>query len=50
MNPKLLKTVLSCFLIFVSAATLMAQEIEKAVNINNFNHIWLLLGFNDFQS
>nr|MBC7612034.1 DUF2807 domain-containing protein [Pseudopedobacter sp.] len=39
MNPKLLKTVLSCFLIFVSAATLMAQEIEKAININNFNGI-----------
>jgi hypothetical protein len=39
MNPKLLKTVLSCFLIFVGAATLMAQEIEKAVNINNFNGV-----------
>jgi hypothetical protein len=39
MNPKLLKTVLSCFLIFVSAATLMAQEIEKAVNISNFNGV-----------
>jgi hypothetical protein len=39
MNPKLLKAVLSCLIIAVSASVLMAQEIERRAQIANFNAI-----------
>lgn len=50
MNPKILKALLSCFLIFISAATLLAQEIEKVVNINNFNGVIVSSGIDLYLS
>lgn len=39
MNPKLLKTFLSCLLIVASVTVLMAQEMEKKENYTNFNGV-----------
>lgn len=39
MNPKLLKTILSCFLIFIGAASVSAQEISRTENFTNFSGI-----------
>ena len=38
-NPKILKTVLVCFFITISASILIAQEIERKENFTNFNGI-----------
>ncbi len=39
MNPKLLKTVISCLIIAISASVLMAQEVERREKFSNFNAI-----------
>ncbi|MBD3750287.1 MAG: DUF2807 domain-containing protein [Sphingobacteriales bacterium] len=39
MNPKLLKTILSCFLIFIGAVSVSAQEISRTENFTNFSGI-----------
>ncbi|MEO5911534.1 MAG: head GIN domain-containing protein [Pelobium sp.] len=39
MNPKLLKSLLSCLLITVSMTVLKAQEVEKKANFTNFNGV-----------
>lgn len=39
MNPKLLKAILSCLIIAVSASVLMAQEVERREIYSNFNTI-----------
>ena len=38
-NPKILKTVLVCFFITISASILIAQEIERKENFTNFSGI-----------